>query len=66
MTVLASYVICIFLAIILYFVVAKAVAEQTLLRETEAQLKHLRKENAKQWMSLHKNMKKIGTELSKF
>ena len=63
---LTSYVICIFLTIIVYFVVAKAFAERTLLRETEADLTRLKKENAEQWKKLHDNMKKIGSELATF
>ena len=61
-----SYAVCIFLGLILYFVVAKVVAENTLLKETEADLKRLKKENAEKWKQLHDNMKKIGSEMASF
>lgn len=49
-----------------YFVAARAIAENTLLKETKSDLARLKKENAEQWAKLHKNMKKIGKELSNF
>ena len=66
LTSFASYIICIFLALVLYFVVAKAVAEDKLLNETDADLRRLKKENAEQWMQLNENMRKIGHELAAF
>ena len=62
----ASVVICILVAIMVYFVAARAIAENTLLKETKSDLARLKKENAEQWAKLHKNMKKIGKELSNF
>ena len=46
--------------------VAKAVAEDKLLNETDADLRRLKKENAEQWMQLNENMRKIGHELAAF
>ena len=66
LTSFASYIICIFLALVLYFVVAKAVAEDKLLNETDADFRRLKKENAEQWKELNKNMRKIGHELAAF
>ena len=47
-----------------YFVAARAIAENTLLKETQSDLARLKKENAEQWMKLHENMRKIGKELA--
>ena len=59
-----SYVICAILGLILYFVVAKAIAENKLLKETEADLKRLKKENGEKWHQLHENMKRLGYEIA--
>jgi len=60
----ASIIIGIIIAIMVYFVAARAIAENTLLKETQSDLARLKKENAEQWMKLHENMKKIGKELA--
>ena len=60
----ASVIIGIIVAIMVYFVAARAIAENTLLKETQSDLARLKKENAEQWMKLHENMRKIGKELA--
>ena len=56
----ASYIICGVLSLALYFVVAKALAENSLLKENLANLKHLKKENREKRDELCKNLTELA------